>query len=212
MEITTWLSGDRDYFDGVELFKQYGTSVTLLKLFQSGENSYTVNRLEQELKKLLPAPKIINVKIPINKPDGDPEVISVLRAKATKLYKTCSHLHAQLTQLQTDAERLTHSLTILDTMDEVERLWDVIDHYDKTGEILQWGEVQPQDNTGKTEGQLFVRRNALRTQKSKLKAKIEKGGDAEKISDWTDKMNAASIELDQVDQLIKKHNNESATK
>jgi hypothetical protein len=50
--INSWLNGAKDYTEGTRLYQQYGSSKVLANLFAQSQNSYTVNKLLQELQQL----------------------------------------------------------------------------------------------------------------------------------------------------------------
>lgn len=215
MEITVeqWLAGKRDYQQGVRLYEKYGSNLVFLKVFKTVKNDYTIGKLADLLSELKGAPPVeqddepeqpvTSTQIQI-KVIEDPEVIKITRDRAMNLYKECSHLHAQLPLLLTDAERLIAATKILDNMDEVERCWDFVDEYDETGIVPQWEEKEAEDFTKKDKADLIMDRNRHRTQRSKLKAKLQKGGTPDQMSRWGDDLVLCEKELEQINQLLEK--------
>lgn len=61
--VNSWLNGEKNYTEGVRLYKQYGSSKVLANLFANSQNSYTVKKLHQEMQKLNEAAQPVTVAV-----------------------------------------------------------------------------------------------------------------------------------------------------
>ncbi len=53
IEIATWLEGDRDFTEGVKVFKKYLHGVNLIRMFESGETPTLCKKLEYKLERTM---------------------------------------------------------------------------------------------------------------------------------------------------------------
>ena len=158
-DILHWLNGSGNYDAGVKLFRQHGDNSTLLSLFESANSSYSRGMLRDELQKICEAKASADVSPTIKAPATaelpKPESFSEVREskypkinpallpdqlkptwkKIVSLLKEQGVLHSRLPVYQSDEERLTASLRILDIEDEFAPLWKDVMHWQKTGEL-----------------------------------------------------------------------------
>lgn len=135
-KITEWLNSSRDFKQGVKLYEKYGSSNVLKQTFANGANSYSKNRLAEELAKLEHSSNEITT---VNKLPVDvklPSDLKQLRKDTINKYKDVNHLHERLEDAETDEERLNLSLKILDDDDAVTAGYKAIDHFAETGERI----------------------------------------------------------------------------
>lgn len=135
------------YNEGVKQLQQAGASASLIRLLQSGENSYTRSKLKEALQALLPqktpkpttnakeAPADPSGSVQAALPNEEPPVIIELKQKALIAFKEMSALHQQLTLLPTDDKRGAAAKRIVE-LDEVNsEYWRLIDEWRSTGRL-----------------------------------------------------------------------------
>jgi len=134
--IIQWLNSDRDYEAGRILYEKYGTSQAFKDLFKRYNNSYTQEKLADELQAIQnqetpPKPKKWGQKDTSELPD----IIRFKEKHKNDLYaQFCDH-HAKLRTVTTDHLRYKHAKAIMDIRPQIRMLWKELDHYAATGEI-----------------------------------------------------------------------------
>ena len=119
-EIDQWLSGNRDYATGVNLFAQYSRNRILIRTFQRGTAKYHQKKLEYELGKLRAndrpsqpvSPKSLTENRPsiIGRADRKteiPPVISAIKKEISTLYSQIDMMHAELYECGTSNDEKT---------------------------------------------------------------------------------------------------------
>lgn len=147
IEINAWLKGDRDYYAGVKLFEQYGSSKFMVNLLSSGPDSYNTPKLLSELQILLseageelPAVAIKNSKEPEQLeiasayiPDKNLEKKLRIDSIIKQLWKEICHLHGQLGVLP-EGEKLYECARQIKLKDlKRQDLWDQLHYYQSNG-------------------------------------------------------------------------------
>ena len=150
--VSIWLSGQREYESGVQLYERLGTNYVLQAMFQKGYSSYKAEKLEQVMQELLlslgkkempEATKeeviqeaqefIIAVKNSNIKPSdlpNAPEKVKEAIKKRRNLYNEFLRLHSSLKPYTPIEIRRQNALRILDIFDEIKPLWDLTNYYD----------------------------------------------------------------------------------
>jgi replicative DNA helicase len=170
-----WVENNQPFADGVEFYSKHGTNTTLKRLFASGENSFTRNKLEDEIYSLR------HIFIPIAKPTNRaktkidrsklPPHLQAEYDKLQGLIGRMSYLHAQLEVVPMDEQRFSLAEEIMDAASERRAIFKNIDHFVETGKEL----VQVVIEKPKTQEkelvvlQLQDELRRLRVQRSKLK-------------------------------------------
>jgi|GEM_PF-2303960 len=158
-DLLHWLNGAGNYAAGVALYKKTSNGHPWLSLFESAETSVTHKLLREELQKLydraaekdnspkikapakaeLPKPEsfteVRENKYPKINPSLLPEVLKPTWKKIVALLKEQGTLHSRLPIYQSDEERLTAALRILDIDDEFSPLWKDFMRWHDTGEV-----------------------------------------------------------------------------
>jgi hypothetical protein len=145
-----------EYQQGVDLFEKYGGNPFLLRTFRALENSYTRELLNEQLQKLIPQSAPVKEKFTIESSQEHaalPSQIKALNARKADLFKEMSHLHSLLTQYEIKESGTGHELKvkwrafstareaddaasrILHLDNEINKIWEQLDHYSKTGKL-----------------------------------------------------------------------------
>lgn len=195
-KLEQWLKNPVDVAQGLNLYSELGNNAVLFYALQIDPNTILVKRMLDELQAVLQAD---------NGEQTEPEVVKLAREQWRAKYKQCSHLHAQLRQLPTDANRLSHALQILQLMDEVEQLWDVVDNWEATGQLPEV--AQPDEPVRSFEGwdavQLLKEKLLIASYISNQKKKISKGAkNWEQMLDWQQKLANKEQEYQNIKQLL----------
>jgi hypothetical protein len=171
VKLEAWLnSRDKDYEEGLSLFRQLGDGGFLLTVLEIGETDYNRHKLLEALIDLskvgeAPAPDQLTVKEIGIATDAEynrfPDEVRKLVADLKDLYKINAHRHGELSayikqslklvDLQERTKFLKQNKTgdlanmILDTSDEIEELKLKIDHFKLTGQRLPKRESLPEE-------------------------------------------------------------------
>lgn len=142
-DINNWLQSNRDYQDGVMLYKKHGKDKTLLALLMSGSNSYTrgklVSSLETLAEELKPKPKkeSHNLK-PIPKTEDKttwPEIVKQWHNEYVMCLKEMAELHSRLYRATSDKSRFKLALAIDDLDIKADVLLADINYYRDNGVV-----------------------------------------------------------------------------
>ncbi len=161
-EIYNWLKGDQDFNEGKILYFKYGNNVNLKRKFDRPISDYSIQKLEQSLKKIIgdyepkvkpvksksiidgrePLPitnKIKKTSLPVNYPEELKEAIK----ERQKCYRTRDRLHAQLILLPTDRKRYAAQKEMMRAQKRLIEIWEALDYYDTHNVVLPSFQQQP---------------------------------------------------------------------
>lgn len=152
--ITFWLSSERNWQAGVELYNKFGTNSVLKVMFKNGYSAYREEQLIKEMKAL--QAKYSSFRVEKNEPEkvsvqkeaeqflhsilrdgirpsdlpNAPEAVKEAVRKRRNLYAEFVRLHATLNKYTPKIVRLENALRILTIFDEIKPLWDFTNYYD----------------------------------------------------------------------------------
>lgn len=197
-EINLWLKSERNFADGVLLLEQAGASASLIMLLESGENSFTRNKLIVALKEVLEekqaddvAPALAETRVDKfehNPKDYEqlsdskrlwidvarlPDNLKQLWIKKADLTREQGALHSKLEHLPKKEDRLAVGLRILEIEDERTEIWKQLEEFQRTGKAPEVKQITILD--------LISQRDALGVRISKHQKKPEY---AAKIVEW----------------------------
>jgi hypothetical protein len=219
-DITAWLNGPRNYAEGLELYNKHGHSPSLKRILTiSGDTKRNAETLAYELSKISATLHIEPVKIQIKKPvlvkpvieykpiptidRNNADIQTTIEAK-NRLYKQYVALFHQLEHLQ-QPDRLKAALDCLTIMDEVQRLWGIIDYHRQHGalppvtiSVSKENKVNEMDKADL----LQYRNNSLRPAISQLKKKLTNAKGGAKRAELQDQIDKKELLLRQVELKI----------
>ena len=182
-----WLESERNYEQGRQLYAALGDNARLKQLLASGPSSYNTEAVAWELTKLAragivtsvitatvtAAPALVPIATetlqsePVAPPASSP-LLDELRAARRPLYDERTGLHNQLEYLDTDEDRKQVGIRIMALSRQIDTNWNT------TRYVAAHGQLPPPpppplglDTLSPVE--LVKKRNALRSQVSKLK-------------------------------------------
>lgn len=203
MTAQEWLSSDRDFNTGVEIYNQLGTNSNIKRLFRRGKSPYTFNKLVYELECLAgqhkPSPTIEPSPNANNAPDWLNNIIenkypapdlsklpqNLIRehTRKGKLYQEASWMHAQLSSVNDD-QRLQYARKIVENFEQIDAIHAAIDYYTKHGKQLPVIKAKAKtidiETASREELQKFLVNN-VRPRISKLKTKPHRVKDYESL-------------------------------
>ncbi len=119
-EIARWLSGSRDYAEGVVLFTKYSKNKVLARMFQRGAARFHASKLEYELGKLLNGARPSQRTTPISTSKSTAKqgtvrtpnmevhpVILATKKEVASLYAQIDKMHYELYELGTSNDKAT---------------------------------------------------------------------------------------------------------
>lgn len=165
--ITAWLETEV-YYEGVQLYAQYGTNTYLKQFFEAGTESHRRALLTQELKELL-AKTSAAVQA---KADARPDVIQVLMREAGNLMDERTALKERarvIIERKLDSEEQLGEIAtkIMQGINpRLDEIFGLRDFYDSNGYLPETAAVAVQSVSD-----LIIRRNTLRTYLSRTAKK-----------------------------------------
>jgi hypothetical protein len=157
-EIILWLNNPlRDYYAGVMLYDEYGSSNVLKTLFKNGKTDYAAQKLYAELKKLVPdSPQAKKATPPEKesvsfssfskkkKPSVNrellPERLKALDIKKSELVNEARYYKVSMSNLPRTAEfneeRRKFATDIEWCFDKIDHIWRELNHFLASGEML----------------------------------------------------------------------------
>ena len=215
VHLTAWVDDRESSFeDGLRLYREFGSSSFLLKLFEKGETVYTRDRLRQELTTLsqeiidnpgllkkeksssipktvsMPPPAMVYQRPPVPEDtSGYPEELQKKIALKGSLYKKACWLHSQLLHMKTNDERKVAAELICKHFTQIDEVWQELDYYAehkilKNSIGFDFEKMSTYD--------LIKRKNNLRTYVSKHTGNEDK---AAKLIEWAE-------QIRMIDQII----------
>jgi hypothetical protein len=232
-KINSWLISGMDFFAGVAIYKEFGTSKNEMRLFDKGGNSRR-NRelLEYELRKLLKsnisprqAAQVHIIRRPIQVPGSDvripkpvfePKVentgrrpledaAKILFEEIRMKLKVRDNLHATLEYIPTDEIRLANALKILDISDEIAEGYEQLRHFDQHGILPPPPKKDERKKVSEMNvAEMMTRRQTLRTYISRYTRLRDDSEDPVVRSRNQEILDKYKIELDEIDNALKK--------
>lgn len=223
-EIINWLNGPRNFEEGLALYLKYGTSPSLKRILSiKGETKQNMDTLVYELGKLsrnedIPVRKVaikprqVNNPVPAPVADNKPaltqqlgsDIKAIIETK-NRLFKQYVALFHQLEHFSND-ERLKAALECLNIMDEVQRLWGVIDYHREHGILppTQISNTPKESNINAMDKAQLIqyRNNSLRPALSQLRRKLKLTIKAAKRDDLKDQIDRKELLLREVEIKI----------
>lgn len=165
-EVTNWLQGDRNYLDGVELFRAFGGSSVFLAQFDRGKNAFTEGMLESKLQDMLRKAALVKPE-PVKDESALIREVKRLEDEKLRLFKRAAQLHARLKLIATKKERYTTALEILWLMNRNQQIWKMLDFYHENGTLPNFEVKDPVHAMA----DMIRRQSTLRTYVSRYKDK-----------------------------------------
>lgn len=165
-EISEWLSGKKDYDQGVELFQKHGKNAFLKKMFSKSCTTFNRTKLIGELQTINNTVRTTRFKISSDQEyDALPEEIKKLKADSDFMFKEMRDLHSQLKHLNT-VDRSEASFRILELEYPWKKALDELDEYHNSKTIPK-KEPAKVKVKAETPVELWKRLQTLRTYISK---------------------------------------------
>jgi hypothetical protein len=187
-EISNWLTSNRDYQEGVLLYKKHGKNATLTALFMSGSNSYTRGKLVAELtaiNEIVAAPKKVEKNINPIPPNTDknnwPEIVRQWHQEYVMCLKQMSELHSRLYRATSDKARYKLALAIDELDIKADVLLADVNYYRDNGVVP---DKDGYNVDAMTPTELAMARKNIPSYIAKLNTKLKANGiDEERIAD-----------------------------
>jgi hypothetical protein len=167
LSISQWLSGNRNYEQGIELFEKNKGSQVLVTMFRKRKNSFTIEKLATELQKLIArntdnefsntitdksrqttfrdssekSPIVPPGEVSLNSEKGliIPPEIQEFIVERKKLYRSRDYMKSKLI-VSDDETRRRYCLMIMQHTYRVGVLWDIQEHFKATGEVVDFSD------------------------------------------------------------------------
>lgn len=219
-EIQSWLTSDRNYQQGVELYNRFGNSSSLKRVLANGATSRNIETLVYELQKLVKAvpatshaPKTIVLKATVIKnPEtkfepvssiqrNNQQVMHLIEAKNRLFKEYVATFHT--IELLPEDQRREAALKCLSLMEEVQKLWDKIDYFDAHGMLPreETPEEKKPSEMDKAELLLLVR-NSVRPGISRYKRLIQTAKTEQTRIKYEGLMQKYELQLKECESLI----------
>lgn len=212
-EINSWLSGERDWTNGLRLFMHFSDNYFLKIVFQTiGESEFNKERMIEELKVLISKQttnvRIEDPKMQLHKKQNIetrmfseeewvrlPEVGKQLKYNINKWYSERGFLRAKLPEQESIQERYDLAVQIKQLTRDIKNGFDELKYYKKHGHMPPANDLLDFGHDNMTISQLFKRKDNLTTYVSKFKHDIEK---SPKVSNWQKEIEAITWRLSAV--------------
>jgi hypothetical protein len=151
--IEAWIS-NQDYQTGVELYRRFGNSAFMLKMFENGESNFNRDKLLQSLTELITNEQLKPVLIEkervhevleddskrLSDRSTAPDEIKDAIKRRKYLYATAREKHGNLKLLSKKGdgdqeERRLIAMVILDKFDDINKIWNKTSFYDNRGRL-----------------------------------------------------------------------------
>lgn len=143
--IDKWLSGNRNFIIGTNLYKLYGTNTALVNLLEKGETTYSRKLLEEALVEInstvfvapLPKPAEVAVRVSLPMEEEANIVLDAIHKEWTTQFNEMKHLQHVLDSYGTDNSQVTREKckpickAILELEQSINELWQKRDYYKK---------------------------------------------------------------------------------
>lgn len=226
-DINAWLNSGKDYETGCALYDKYGSSASLKRLHRmNGPTRQTMESIEYELRhihKNSPAPR---VSVPLARPlakkepvrpkpvvpvtpepsprrPNTPEVDAV-KQEVIHLMKVRDSLHSTLEHV-TAEQRATDAQRILDISDEIDAIYQRLEHYDTHGVLpARKAPVEPKKLEELDIVELMNKQQNLRSYVSRYKRLMKQAKTPAKKAEHKHRMETFQLELNDVEKRLKK--------
>lgn len=141
-EIINWLSSDKDYSKGVSLYAQYGKSDFYKNLFASGKTPYNIDKLKDELAKLVEGfksvpkavvkPDIVSLPAKTEAPKDYPRYLRI-KEEVSGLYAQANRAKFALDKERNPNLLLKIALTLKKLKKAIRERYMLLEHYDLHG-------------------------------------------------------------------------------
>lgn len=208
-EIQSWISSGKDYSDGIRILKKYAPGAALIRILETGEDSFNRKKLNLELQQILdslPEEKKVKVLEPIvheDSPKPIPAKLLRLITEQKTLYAEVNHLHSCSSSYPEGQGLKELCFEILGKWDRIDEIWAIRDHYTESG-------TMPPDAADLLEEKyndpIFLKQTQanLRSNLSKFPAKEKKAaGDSKRLAELADRKTQYLKELKVVDEKLK---------
>lgn len=193
--IELFLKGEKDYAYGVELYSKIGTSNSLKKLFASGEDDYSREKLTAELETFANSLKANTVKNKFQSftaPKKKPIDISILpanlraeHAKLGPIIREMASLHAKLELFSSDELRYEAAEKIIELAKARRIIFTRLDYFSENGKDHPMFVSQPSEEPVSEPVLDFAsalkKIKLLRSQRTKLKDRPDRYDDYVRI-------------------------------
>jgi hypothetical protein len=154
-DIQSWLTGNRNYFDGLQLLREHGATEFMLELLADGPDEYNTPKLLQELTALHliqpsvpvahPMPgngsgsnerlnaQFWNIPSPTYVPDHNLEKTIRIKEQIKQLFKEIGHLKPQLLTARTRAKRYELARELATRDMRKQDLWEHLHYFEENG-------------------------------------------------------------------------------
>jgi hypothetical protein len=151
-EILTWLSTGRNREQGIALLEKFGGSPFLVAQIRKHNSDFFNEKLHQALLVISKTGQARD-KTPKYKASADklkagklPEVLAFKEKHWRDLFAQMSSIHSKLKAARSKSTRYKYVVQILDLDDQIYRIWDELEHFEKTGQLMApAGTEMPQD-------------------------------------------------------------------
>jgi len=145
--IRKWLV-NRDYKEGVALYVQHGNNDFLKSLFEKQQNSFTENKLREELTKLITDEPVDQPKatpaIPDKpKPQVNQFLITKLQHELKQIYRSIDNNRFQLSRATNNRIRKEYAFQILFLHRKKMAVYEQLDHYHEHGTLPEAPKERP---------------------------------------------------------------------
>lgn len=178
MELTAWLSSDREYWSGVKLLKKHSSNAFLIRMLSSGEDTYNAEKLIELIADLAEDEKAAAKALP--------EDVAAMSGRAGQAMDERAALKAQLRVLPGPDERKKAAFEILRLNQELNELFRQLDFYERFGHLPK-PDALPDDPV-----ELLKKRGNIRTYISRAR----RAGDSAKLQSLQE-------ELDMIERKLK---------
>lgn len=214
--IEKWLTGSRDYNEGVVLYMQYGNNLNLKRVFSHGPNDYNIEKLAYELENIkhLGEPVVKKREVidsgppkhyaPPPPPDRSQYIVTEKPQKYHELhkewrmfYKQASHLHQTMLGMdQHKNDRGKAAERIIEIFEkEISPRWEQLDYFEANGSFNEEPVKEAVQYT--TIPDMIKRRNNLRIYITKYQ---DKAGKQTQLELWRKEMEELNNRINAIQQ------------
>ncbi len=132
--ISNWLDTNRNFIEGLAIYKKYGKNKALLQILNCGPNRFTTRKLTEaliELNAVINEEKYFKENI---SPAALPGDMKILHDNTMNLYKDMATKHNHLANDMSEDNRRIIAEEILNADDLIHANFETLDHYKDTGE------------------------------------------------------------------------------
>jgi hypothetical protein len=212
-EIFTWLSSRQDYSTGLLLYDKYCRNQKFGRILRiGGATAKNIRTLAYELGKIVrdqsPVPSEAQPASDLDSSSIQPVILPEttledIRKEQKMIYKMLDNLHAIL-PLREKIERARMAFEILDLDDRLKKIADRIDHYEKTGLILQELEKKQDERLSEKDPSALIRRQySLRTYLTRYKKLLEESTSLKDRDRYQRKLDEYQREMELINKKLR---------